>query len=91
MNKKRGAYGENMIKVGIKFWTNNLPEGADKKTAWKSGTIYLYKNDTKGIKPYLERFSDINKDFMKNLFKLLKKQEIKLIDVPKQSFVVVNK
>ena len=91
MAKKRGAYGEKMIKVGIHFWTDHLPEGADKKTAWKGGTIYLYKNDTKGIKPDLIRFSDINKDFMERLFKLMNKQSIKLIDVPKQNFVIVNK
>ena len=86
----RKPYGENMIKVGIKFWTNNLPEGVDEKTAWKSGTIYLYKNSSKSIKPRLVRFSDINGDFQQKLFELLKEQGIKLIEVPKEKFKVVN-
>ena len=80
-----------MIKVGIRFWTNNLPEGTDKKTAWKSGVIYLYKNESKGIKPKMERFDDISRDFLDNLFELLNEQNIKLIEVPKEKFRVVNK
>ena len=88
---KRGKYGQNMIKLAIRFWTNNLPDGTDEKTAWKSGVIYLYKNELKGIKPSMARFNDIKGDFMENLFELLKKQNIKLIEVPKEQFKVINK
>ena len=87
--KERGPYGKNMIKLAIRFYTNNLPEGVDKKTAWKGGVIYIYKNETKDIKPRMERFRDINKDFLPALFKLLKEEDIKLIEVPK--FNIVNK
>ncbi|MBU2503565.1 MAG: hypothetical protein KJ879_00725 [Nanoarchaeota archaeon] len=91
VKKERGPYGKNMIKVAIRFWTNNLPKGADKKTAWKGGALYLYKNDHKDIKPAMIMFDDINDDFQKKLFKLLNDQGIKLVEVPKEKFRVVNK
>lgn len=92
MNKQkklRGPYGQNMIKVSIRFWTNNLPKGTDSKTAHDSGAIYIYKNEHKGIKPSMTHFKDINIDFLPKLFKLLKKEDIKLIKT--NSFDVVNK
>ena len=89
--QKRGEYGTNTIKLGVKFWTNNLPEGADKKTAWKSGTIYLYDNKTKKIGHDMIRFNDINADFMEKLLGLLRNNGIKLIEIPKEKFKVVNK
>ncbi len=89
MKRTRGKYGKNMIKLAIRFYTNDLPDTADKKTAWKGGVIYLYKNEEKGIKPAMKRFRDINRDFMPSFFELLKENDIKLVEVPK--FVVVNK
>ena len=50
-SKERGAYGKNMIRFTVKFWTNDLPPTADKKTAWQRGGITLLKNETKNIKP----------------------------------------
>lgn len=32
MNKKRGPYGKSTIKFSVKFFTDKLPEGTDKKT-----------------------------------------------------------
>lgn len=90
-NKKRGKYGQNMVKLAIRFWTNNLPSGTDEKTAWKSGVIYLYKNESKGIKPDFVRFDDIKVDFLEKLFSLLNKNKIKLVEVPAERFVIVNK
>ena len=91
MNKKRGPYGQNMIKLAVRFYTNDLPDGTDEKTAWKGGVIYLYKNELKNIKPDKKRFRDIRLDFMENLFELLKKNNIKLIETPKEKFKVINK
>ena len=86
--QERGAYGKNMIKLALRFWTNDLPKGTDEKTAWNKGVIYLYANKNKGLKPDMERFDSIEEITAKLLI-LLKRNDIKLIETPK--FTIVNK
>ena len=83
--KERGPYGKNMIKLSVKFWTNNLPKEADSKTAWASGTIHLLKNELKGIKPKMAFFNNLE-EFPARLQKLLDDEGIKLVYVPKEKF-----
>ena len=36
-----------MIKLSVHFWTNNLPKGADNKTAHDSGAIHIVANNAR--------------------------------------------
>lgn len=84
---KRGPYGKSMIKFTVKFWTSNLPQGTDKKTAWASGTIHLLKNELKGIKPRMTFFRNLE-EFNSKLQKLIDDEGIRLVEVPKEKFRV---
>ena len=47
-------YGERMIEVKVRFWTNNIAEGDGNvlpKHAWTSGIVRIERNATHGIKP----------------------------------------
>ena len=88
---KRGKYGEKMIKLAVRFWTNDLPKGTDKKSAWMSGVIYLFKNESKGIRPDKIRFENVKEELMDKLFILLKRNDIKLVKRVKEEFEVINK
>lgn len=83
--KQRGPYGKNMIRLTVKFFTNNLPKGADEKTAWVTGVIHVLKNELKGIKPKQIFFRDLE-DFPKKMQQILDESGIRLIEVPKEKF-----
>lgn len=76
---KRGEYGKNMIRFTIKFWTNNLPNNSDKKTAWSSGVISLLKNEFKDLKPDLIFFRDLE-EFTEKFQEIIDRNEITLVE-----------
>jgi hypothetical protein len=48
------AYGEKMIEIKVRFWTNNLTRGQGKvrpKHAWTSGVVRIERNDSHDIVP----------------------------------------
>ena len=71
--------GRKMIHITTRFWTNDLPRGSDNKTAWASGVVYLKSDKTRRITSDMERFNNINEDYLDSLKKLLKRNKIKLI------------
>ena len=76
---KKIAYGDKMLKLGLKFWTDNLPPGEGDRTAWAKGAIYLYKNKSRKIKDDQILFNSMDEFFVK-LDKLLRRNRIKLIE-----------
>lgn len=85
---QRGKYGKNMIRFTVKFWTNNLPIGVDKRTAWQSGVITLLKNEYKDIKPDMIFFRNLS-EFTDRFQELLNRNKITLIDrPPKEKFII---
>ena len=53
---QKAKYGERMIEVRVRFWTNDLIEGQVKgevipKHAWASGMVAMDRNETHGISP----------------------------------------
>lgn len=81
MVKKRGEYGSNMIRVTVRFWTNNVGT-LDKKVAWESGVVYLNANKYRELKPQMERFDKLD-DMLGAVKEVLKKGGIKLKPNPK--------
>jgi hypothetical protein len=60
MPRKRSAaaldakYGERMIEVKVRFWTNDIAEGRGRivpKHAWASGVVRVKGNRAHGIRP----------------------------------------
>jgi hypothetical protein len=48
------AYGEKMIEIKVRFWTNNLATGRGKvrpKHGWTSGVVRIERNDSHDIVP----------------------------------------
>ena len=46
--------GERMIEVKLRFWTNNLADGAGRvrpRHAWSGGVVRMESNKTHGIRP----------------------------------------
>lgn len=80
MKKK---WGENMIKISVKFWTDHLPLDADEKTALARGVIYVVAIKSRGIKPKQIHFNSME-EFFPKLQKLLKDSGIKLIKPPEK-------
>jgi hypothetical protein len=51
---QEAEWGERMIEVKIRFWTNDIAKGKGQiqpKHAWTSGLIRMERNDAHGIKP----------------------------------------
>jgi hypothetical protein len=51
---KDAAIGERMIEVKIRFWTNDLADGAGRvrpRHAWASGVVRMDPNATHGVTP----------------------------------------
>jgi len=51
---KEAEWGERMIEVKVRFWTNDLTDSAGKiipKHAWASGVVRMEANKAHGIKP----------------------------------------
>ena len=83
MTREDISWGKKMIKVSIHFWTNNLPEGTDDKTAWASGAIHMLANKQRGLKHNHVFFNNKN-ELMPKLQELLKTNDVKLIRPPKK-------
>lgn len=82
MAKKDSDYGSKMIKVSIRFWTNNINE-RDKKVAWEAGVVSLNANKSKGIPAQpLVRFENLE-ELPDAIKKALKQGDIKLKPNPK--------
>jgi hypothetical protein len=77
-------WGKKMIKLSVQFWTNDLPKGSDKKTAWESGAIHVIANKGRGLKHNHLFFRDL-KEFMPKMAELLNKNGIRLKQVPKET------
>ncbi|MFH1200079.1 MAG: hypothetical protein V1708_03360 [Candidatus Micrarchaeota archaeon] len=87
-NKVRKKWGENMIKISVQFWTNNLPKGADDKTAWGSGAIHMIANESRGLSHNHVFFTNME-DFFPKLNELLNRNGVKLI-MPPEKYVPVD-
>jgi hypothetical protein len=83
----RKKWGENMIKISVQFWTNNLPGGTDDKTAWSSGAIHMIANKSRGLSHNHVFFNSIE-EFLPKLQDLLNKNDVKLIRPPERYSVV---
>ncbi len=54
IEEKEARFGERMIEIKIRLWTNDIAEGEGSilpKHAWTSGLVRLTNNDTHGIGP----------------------------------------
>ncbi len=69
-----------MIKVSVKFFTDNLPKSSkvDDKTAWGVGVITLPKNTSRGIEPDLIIFNS-TEELLPKMQELLDRNSIKLV------------
>lgn len=81
MNNDNIEWGKKMIKISVQFWTNNLPNGTDDKTAWGSGAIHMIANKHRGLKHNHIFFNNME-DFLPKLQELLNKNNVKLIKQP---------
>ena len=87
----RRKWGENMVKISVQFWTNNLPKGADDgKTAWSSGAIHMIANKSRGLTHNHIFFNNID-EFLPKMQELFRKNGIKLIQSQKYSEVDLNR
>ena len=51
---REAKYGERMIEVRVRFWTNGIAQGEGEivpKHAWSSGTVRIQRNESHGIVP----------------------------------------
>jgi small-conductance mechanosensitive channel len=79
--RKKGEkieYGEKMIKVSIRFWTDGLPKSANRKTAWAKGVVYLNYNKARAIGPDHLMFND-STELLQKIQELLKRNDVKLV------------
>ena len=89
-NTKR-RWGENMVKISVQFWTNNLPKDADNgKTAWSSGAIHMIANKSRGLSHNHVFFNNID-EFLPRLQELLNNNDVKLIQSQKYSEIDLSK
>ncbi len=54
IEEKEARFGERMIEIKIRLWTNDIAEGEGAilpKHAWTSGVVRLTRNDIHGIDP----------------------------------------
>jgi len=54
LDAREAKWGEKMIEIKIRFWTNDLTKGENQikpKHAWTSGVIRIVKNKPHGITP----------------------------------------
>jgi len=76
-------WGKRMIKLSVHFWTNDLPKGADDKTAWGSGAIHVVANKGRGLEHNHVFFNNID-ELLPKMGELLKRNNIKLIRPPEK-------
>jgi hypothetical protein len=51
---KKAPFGEKMVEVKLRFWTNNIssePNKIRRRHAWTSGVVRMERNDSHGIVP----------------------------------------
>ena len=51
---KEAKYGQKMIEVKVRFWTNQIAKEKDKvipKHAWTAGVVRMERNDAHGLIP----------------------------------------
>ncbi|MCD4666816.1 hypothetical protein K8R47_03330 [archaeon] len=79
--KTKLPWGYNMIKISIKFWTNNLPKDkdVDDKTSWDSGVLTIPKNTHRKLDLDSIMFNSLE-EIIPKLKVLLKRNGIKLVD-----------
>lgn len=73
-------YGERMIEIKVRFFTNDMVEGKGNirpKHAWENGVIRLKKNDSHGIIPDVVHFNSIM-EIPAKIEEVLIKHKIKL-------------
>jgi hypothetical protein len=90
--EKKAKWGERMIKVEIKFFTNDLPKGTkvDERTAWFKGLVKLSKNASRGIKPTKLNFNS-KAELLPKLNQLLQDNNINLVKPSKKvEFETIN-
>jgi len=54
IESREAKYGERMIEVRIRFWTDKIAEGEGQirpKHAWASGEVKMRRNESHGITP----------------------------------------
>ena len=54
LDEKEAQYGQKMIEVKVRFWTNDIAEGEGKiipRHGWTSGIVRMDKNASHGIEP----------------------------------------
>ena len=54
IESREAKYGERMIEVRIRFWTDEIAEGEGQirpKHAWTSGVVRMQRNESHGITP----------------------------------------
>ncbi|MFH0949207.1 MAG: hypothetical protein V1802_01840 [Candidatus Aenigmatarchaeota archaeon] len=87
VKEKKAKWGERMIKLTVQFWTNNLPEGVDNRTAWASGAIHIVAMKSRGIKHDHVFFNNLE-EFFPKMQELIDRHNVKLIEPPKKINVV---
>lgn len=94
MNKvkeKKAIYGEKMIEVKVRFFTNDIANSKDNilpKHAWTNGMIRIMANDSHGIVPDKEIPFNSLSDISAGIEKCLVNNGIKLHISQKMSNVI---
>ena len=58
IHEKEAKYGEKMIEVKVRFWTNDIAKGEGQikpKHAWTSGVIRMERNESHDVIPMYPR------------------------------------
>ena len=58
IESREAKYGEKMIEVKVRFWTNDIAKGEGQikpRHAWTSGVIRMQRNESHGIIPSYPR------------------------------------
>ncbi len=76
---EKKKWGDRMIRVSIRFFTNNLPKSADDRTAEFKGTIHLDRNKSRKIERDLIHFNSKD-ELIPKFFELLKNNKVTLIE-----------
>lgn len=83
----KAKWGERMIRVSIRFWTDALPEEADERSSWDYGMISLDTNKSRAIKAD-KIFFDSRKELLPKMKELLKRNKITLYE--KKGYQIVE-
>lgn len=78
---EEAKYGEKMIEVKVRFWTNDLTDSANEvipKHGWTSGVVRIERNKSHGIVPGKPVIFNSLLDLGSAIERVLKKNEIVL-------------